>query len=305
MRTKFNYKMEEKDVSAILAADLHLREDQPICRTDDYFLAQERKIKYIKELQIKYKVPVLISGDIFHHWKPSPFLLAWALKNLPDNIICIPGQHDLPQHQIDLIYKSGLGVLERAGKIQLITNSFKFVQCNGFNVNGFPFGTKPFAAVRDVVIWHNLVWTGKTPWPGCEDPNADDVLDSYPNANLILTGDNHKQFIVKRNNQILVNPGSMMRMSADQDTHIPCVFLWSKKLNLVESVPLPIDLGVINREHIEEKEIRDKRINAFISRLSNSGEIGLSFEGNLNKFISANTLHKEVISIINQVVFGE
>jgi hypothetical protein len=44
--------------TAILTADWHLRDTQPICRTDDFWESQWIKANYIMELQRKYGCPV-------------------------------------------------------------------------------------------------------------------------------------------------------------------------------------------------------------------------------------------------------
>ena len=62
-----------------------------------------------------------------------------------------------------------------------------------------------------------------------------------------------------------MNPGSIYRMEASQENHKPRVYLWYAETNTVEPVYIPIESGVISREHLETKEERDIRINAFIS----------------------------------------
>ena len=67
-----------QQASAILCGDVHLREDSPICRTDDVWAAQWKKIDFISDLQKTHDCPVLCSGDLFDYWKPSPNLLTFA-----------------------------------------------------------------------------------------------------------------------------------------------------------------------------------------------------------------------------------
>ena len=45
--------------SAILTADWHLRDDQPICRTDDFWSTQWRKVNAVTELQTRHGCPVI------------------------------------------------------------------------------------------------------------------------------------------------------------------------------------------------------------------------------------------------------
>jgi DNA repair exonuclease SbcCD nuclease subunit len=287
----------QRKVSAILCSDFHLREDSPVCRTDSFFEAQAKKIKFIKDLQTQHNCPILMAGDLFHAWKSSPFLLAWAIQYLPDNIVAIPGQHDIPQHSMELLHKSGIYVLEQAGKIKLLRENESIV-FGGYTVHGYPFGSKPKKNEKEIALWHNLVWQGKMPWPGCTDPNADEVLDTYQNYALIVTGDNHKSFVVRDKDRLLVNPGSITRQNTDQVSHRPRVYLWYAETNTVEIEYLPISDGVISREHLDVVEKRDERIAAFISRLSNDWESDIDFEQNLERFFKENRVKQETKGII-------
>ncbi|KKL99820.1 hypothetical protein LCGC14_1810530, partial [marine sediment metagenome] len=82
----------------ILTSDWHLREDTPICRTDDFWSAQWNKVDQVMALQSKYDCPILHAGDLFHHWKPSPYLLSETIDHLQGSrFYTVYGQHDLPQ----------------------------------------------------------------------------------------------------------------------------------------------------------------------------------------------------------------
>jgi hypothetical protein len=293
-----------EDVDLIIAADLHIREDCPVCRVDSFFDAQAKKIKFIKDLQIKWKCPILVAGDIFHMWKPSPFLLAWSIEHLPDEMIVIPGQHDLPNHNIDLINKSGIFVLERAGKVKLLLDGDS-VDINGTTLYAYPFGSTPRKDVSGIALWHHLVWQGERPWPTCTDPNADDVLDEYSNFSMICTGDNHKSFVARQGKRVLVNAGSLTRQTADQVDHRPRVYLWSAATNHVTLVYIPIQDNVISREHIDKINERDDRIEAFVRSLSDEAGCDVNFEQNLEIFLKTNNIRTSVKQIIYKAMEQE
>lgn len=279
---------------AILTSDWHLREDQPICRIDNFWEEQWNKVRFVRDLQKKYKCYVLHAGDLFHHWKPSPFLLSNAISNLPEQFFTVYGQHDLPQRNLSLADKSGIYTLSTSGSV-----------CTGFGTN---FGEEPrkehliTIQGREILIWHKLVWTGKVPWPGCTDPTAESILDKYPMYSLILTGDNHLCFSININDRLLVNPGSLTRQTADQVDHRPRVYLWYSKTNAVEPIYLPIKEGVVSREHISHDEVRDKRIEAFVSKLNDEWESDLDFPHNLENFIKENNVDPKVVEIIRKAV---
>lgn len=283
-----------KNPDAILCSDIHLREDQPTCRTDDYQAAQWNKLGFIRNLQRKYVCDVYNAGDLFHHWKPSPGLLSWTIANLPNQFHTIYGQHDLPQHNFDLRNKSGIHTLETDNTLTVLD------ECH--------FGQEPkeesiirysgTSYRRSILVWHKMVWQGKKLWPGQTDPSAKRLLRRYPQFNLILVGDNHQPFVEEYEGRLLVNPGSMMRMTADQIDHKPRVYLWYAETNTVEPVYLPIEQGVISREHIDRTEKRDGRIDAFISKLDNDYKAAVSFEENLERFAKTNKVRESVMEIV-------
>jgi len=92
----------------------------------------------------------------------------------------------------------------------------------------------------------------------------------------------------------LVNPGSLMRSSADQIDHKPRVYLWWAENNQVEPVYLPVEQDVIDRTHIESQEVKDRRMESYISRMSEDVEIGLSFEENLKSYFAIKRIRKPV-----------
>lgn len=281
--------------SAILISDIHLRDDIPVSRTDDYEDAQWRKLDFISDLQKKYSCVVLHGGDLFHKAKPSPYLLRQAIIHMPKNFYSVMGQHDLVNHQIQLGDKSGILVLEAAGTITILN------ECH--------YGQEPkhgslmipnMNTDKTILVWHKMAYQ-TPPYPGATGGNAKHLLQKYP-YDLILCGDNHQTFVEEYEGRLLVNPGSMMRMTADQEDHKPCVFLWYAEDNTVQQVFLPIQKDVITREHIAKKEERDERLTAFIEKLDSDYEIGLSFEQNLEAFFGANKVKEDVKQIIYNAI---
>lgn len=296
LRTKTNM-----SPNIILCSDFHLREDQPICRTDDFWEAQWKDVDFISDLQKKYNCPVIHAGDLFDFWKPSPYLLSEAMHHLPKEFYTIYGQHDLPQHSLELAYKCGINTLLNAGKLTLLP--------------GIHWGQDPKTESdlfgEKILIWHVFNYQGKPPWPGCISSTASKLLNAFPQYDLIVTGDNHKSFVERMQDgvingkerfRLLVNPGSLNRQEADDIDNEPRIYLWYADTNTVESVYIPLEPNVISREHIELKEERDARIEAFISRLDGNWEASLSFEQNLEQFEKTNSVRKSVMDIVYKAI---
>lgn len=282
---------------SILCSDMHLREDAPKCFIGDWHQEQWKAVELIRSLQQTYKCPVIHAGDLFHYWKPSPALISQALFLLPQKFYTVYGQHDLPQHSLELRHKSGLHTLEVAGKIKVLS------ECH--------FGQEPKKISlffpnrnpdRKVLVWHHMTYI-TPPFPGAKpDGQAIEILKKYPQFDLIVTGDNHQSFSVKYKGRLLVNPGSMTRQKADQIDFQPRVALWYADTNTIEWVNLPIKENAISREHIDKQDKKQKRIEAFVSSLDIDWEREESFEKNLEIFKNKNRIRKSVLDIINKAI---
>ncbi len=315
----------KRKADAILVSDLHLTESAPIARTDDYIMAQANKLMFLRTLSVQNNnCPILCAGDVFDHWKASPWLCGFAIDYLPLPFVCIPGQHDLPMHSLEQFPKSALALLDNAFDRAYGDDPLFFVlRKEGVLISrgtlpslficGRPFGTlEDFTpdelgdefkfADRKILLLHELTWKGtRPPWsPGSlTDRQLLEKYGDYFYFDLIVTGDNHSPFISGESKQtMLVNPGSMMRMSADQADYKPHAYLYYAETNEIEAVPFPIERGAVSREHIEERETRDERISAYIERINKDWELGLSFRRNLESFFTENKTTKKVRALI-------
>jgi len=295
-RTKFG------KATAILTSDWHIRESIPECRTDNFMQAQWDKLLLINELYYSNgRIPILHAGDVFHHWKPSPYLLSNVVANLPFyddskeyGVIAIAGQHDLPQHNLELMYKSGIETLFSAGTMT--------------KASGGHFGSdKPHVielvdSEMVVGLWHKLIWEKRPPHWDKDGLTAKEVLEEFSEFDLIVTGDNHASFVVKHEGRLLVNPGCLTRQKASEANHKPKVYLWFEESNTVEPFLFPIGKKDVSREHIERREQRDARIEAFVERLSEEIEVGLDFKENIEMFIQKHNVKEQIKNIIYEAL---
>lgn len=293
-RTK---KKNPEKVHAILTADWHLREDTPVCRTDDFIAAQWDKVRQVRELQKEYGCPVYHAGDLFDHWKPSPALLSKCLQELPSSFYTVYGNHDLPQHSMELEYKSGVRTLIEAGKVRLLEEGhWDYPPEKGIVVPYFDENEE--LTGRLIAVWHTMVWTSKTPFPGAEEKDEGHrILKQYPQFDLIVTGDNHQSFVCKQGGRLLVNTGNLTRQTAGQKDFEPCVWLYDAEQNEVRAHYLDINEEAVSRLHIEKKEERDERIQAFVERLDTEWEGSLDFLKNLQRFAKENNINEKVMQI--------
>jgi len=305
MRTR-NKKI--KNIDAILTADWHIRATAPECRLDDFLSAMWRKVEAVFDLAKTHNCPILIAGDIGHrhqwpNWLIEKFIR--LINRYGATIYAIPGQHDLPQHNLALKQKSAYGILVEGNHI---IEDIKIIIHLGRKIDSFPFGIglrhsekkEPYIAMT-----HQMVIEGKPDWPGQQAYSAAGLLKKYPEYKLILSGDNHKAFTVKYKNRLLVNPGSLTRTTAIQADHKPRVYLWDSNANEVEAVYLPIDKDAIDKSHIDgylAPQQQDKRVSAYVDRLDQSYELSLSFENNLEAHMQTNNTETSVVGRVWQAV---
>lgn len=295
--------------AAVLIADTHIGDRVPVCRDpDEYHKAMFRKLDAIAELQDREQCPVLVAGDVFDRWMLPPWILREAIERIR-GWIAIPGQHDLPQHRLGAYGRSALSVLESAGCVKVLKRSSQEFEVPGWSIVGFPWGSElgPVSPLSDraVALVHRLVYPDKPPFPGAENTGSTALalLKKMKGFDLIVSGDNHETFYeVDHQGRTLINPGSMMRTTAAQAGHEPCAFLWYAEDNTIERVVLPHQRDVVSREHIEEVEKRDARIEAFISRLRADVDIGLDYRENLERYMSENEVPNPIREIIWEVM---
>lgn len=309
--------MRTEKPTAILSGDIHLRDDQPECRTDNYWKAQETKVHFLRELQeSNNNIPLLVAGDLFDKWNPSYELVTWAIENLPRYLVTVAGNHDLKNNSIALFRKTALAVLGASSRVfalyqggthDIAHSTHPLVRVYGFSLGEEARrGRRGSREVRSrIALVHDMVWQSKKPYPGAPPSGeASRYLKEHEGFDLVLTGDNHKCFTQKigDTNRLLVNTGSMMRMSADQSAYEPCVFLWYAEANEVEAVPLPIERGVVSREHIEKKKRHDDRVEAYVDRLREDVEIGLDFRQNMKEYLGSHRVRKGVREVIGEAM---
>lgn len=281
-----------KRADAILCGDVHLREDVPVCRTDDFLQSQAVKFNTINLLQQEHKCPVICSGDLFDNAKPSLWFASKVSEMMPQNFYTVYGNHDLPNHSLKEQSKCGIYNLWVNDKLNIL---------KGTHFNQIPIEPSITIKGRKILVWHVMTYKSELPYPGCTDLKARSILHKYPEYDLILTGDNHTPFTQTYQGRLLVNPGSMMRQTADQMDYKPAVWLYYAKTNTVEPVYLPINKDAVTREHLDVIEEKENRIMAFIETLNKEGLDFVNFKQNLKVFLQKNQTNEKVIDIIHKL----
>ena len=295
-----------KKADAILLSDWHIREDSTMCRTDNYWETQETKIDYIVNLAKQNSCPILCGGDLGHKAKWSCRLLEFIIDKFKGiEIIMVAGNHDLPEHRIEYWKESGIGVLHAAGAVNVIRVPKTINE--KFNLFPFQWGeevTEPekLNDLPNVAIIHQMIIENKLLWADQVAPKGHELLKKNTRYNLILTGDNHHAFVSEDDGRILVNPGSIMRMTAAQIDFKPRVYKWFADKNEIQVCYLPIEKDVVTADHIKKRKLSDDKIEKFAKRMSDNFEIDLSFEQNIENYFVVNRTKKAVKEKVFEVI---
>lgn len=262
--------------------------------------AQRRKLTYILDTMPE-GVPWLDAGDLFHSWKSAPeteILLLNLLYGVQFH--SIPGNHELPYHNADRLMQSSFSVLCAA---EIIDNAqFTAVPCAV--PKGFYSGESLRIGGLQIAIMHGMVWEDKPPLPGMEGCSAVEILREYPQYDVILTGHNHKTFVVEHEDRILVNPGSLMRSAIDQVDHRPCFFILYDDRS-VEPVYIPVDDDVFADDVYQRQEAHADRLQAFLERVQDTEGFSASFEDNLEIYCQRNGVKAGVREEISRALEGK
>jgi hypothetical protein len=312
---------------AILCADIHLSPHAPRCRAEDEWVpAVLKKLEAIRDLQALHGgIPTLCAGDVTDKWfleKGDQWFVTRVMQFMK-GWIAVPGQHDLPQHSLELYDKSWLATLEEAGCIYVSKEHYDYFINNTHYMQAFSWGrepeaysprelragtrTKPGTLIQDpkkIALIHRMVYQGKPPYPGADKDGgtAKALLRKMKGFDLIVSGDNHETFVEELNGRLLVNPGSMMRTSAKQEDHEPCVFLWYAEDNTVERVVLPHDRGAVSREHLNRAEAHDSRMSAFVEKLRGDVDLSVGFRENVMARVKSSEVSEGTKNIVTEVL---
>lgn len=169
-----------------------------------------------------YPLPLIIAGDLFDIPKPSPGLIRFAWELLPDRVYAVAGQHDLPNHSLEELDESGLGLLVTGGRVTMLDHNPTKIQ-GGVQLFGVSW-KRPvisgFSSMRSVAVIHRYCWKEGHSFPGCP---PDDHIDmqTHELEKLGYTsacfGDNHKGFSYAN----WVNCGIAIPRNADFKEYVP------------------------------------------------------------------------------------
>jgi hypothetical protein len=294
-------------VVAVLCSDIHLSLKPPSLRADepDWFEAMSRPLKEIRDLQKRFKVPVICAGDIFDHWKSLPELINFAIQELP-TMYAVPGQHDLPNHSYEDIEKSAYWTLVEAGRVSHIEPGHP-VEVGDLELHGFPWGfglkkpNSPNESLTKIAVVHQYVWTGTSKYPAATKETHVSASNKY-GYDVSVFGDNHIGFIKGS----LCNCGGLMRRAVPDLYHKPFVGVLTAdgviKKHLIDTSN---DIYCDSEDIINKTQLVD--VGKFTESLLGlrDSKDDLNFGQVLQRYCRKNKVSSRVSNIINAAVESE
>lgn len=195
-------------MSLLVLSDIHMSASKPAGRTGDYIADVDAKLHEVADLAREIKVEaVLCAGDIFHRSAPTLSVVArflTFLEWLDIRFITIPGSHDLVGNNLDVLYRTAIGLLDRLGLIELLTPVTKDVT----RVGSFVIGS-PYVDVPDIKLVHESI----VPEPVFGEYT---LLEDYEaRSRIVIVGHEHSGYDLKTiGDTTYVCPGSLVRTIA-------------------------------------------------------------------------------------------
>lgn len=289
----------KKDYIAVGFSDLHLTLHTPQCRQEqDWLAVQANYLSQIKALAGDTR-PVLFAGDLFDRWNPAAELIRFAIDELPTGMYCVPGQHDLPNHAMELMHKSGYGVLKACGKIEDISGRGVFLPdfflegCGWGQVsNGISDKARPSELC--VLVSHRYIWDKRE--NSFEGMKEDTQLHAFKKElwpfNAAIFGDNHKGFLASVNNFCSVlNSGTFIRRKSDEVNYVPRVGLL--QLNGEWRVHALDTSGDKFKPESEQRPEMPFNMRDFKNALETIGKVGFNFREAVENHLRSTDIDKQ------------
>lgn len=284
-----------------ILGDLHIRSSKPICRTDNYYEKQFEKLSQAFDSFTEQGCRLIIQpGDFFNNYGKDPYSIVYDMAaflmiyRIP--IYLVFGQHDVKFHNTHLT-DIPIQILNKTNLVYKLDNNpispdfytDEIIHMYGSNwkeswpekITRTRKESIKILATHEMIIKNKKLWSEQTNYKIarkiCEDSKFD----------LIVSGDNHQAFSFKNK---LINCGSLMRMSEDQQDHHPMYAIYDTKTKELITHEYDIDDPVTiiqkNEKKISKDEENEKR-KIFAKDLKSTIEKGeMNLRNNVNAVMS-------------------
>lgn len=293
---------------AIITADWHIRATRPRCRIDNDWLETQRKaLNQIVEISTKKKAPVMVVGDLFHSNSDTSFECIQMVQQMADKLgelYILAGNHDLPYHSSENLDKSAIGVLLNSNNVHLIKDyltKWNLEQEYPYIISAGNFDEED-DELAEIVFKHVLTIPSedKPDFVDCETPES--LLEKFPNAKWIFTGDYHHNFHYEKKGRHIVNSGCLLRQASDMKDYQCGVYFVDTDEEIVEFIPIIDNEDLIDDSYILQENERNERIESFVDKLRKTKGVSLDFIDNVQNEMKRNDFEPELKEVVEELL---
>ena len=296
--------MGDGKMKCVITADWHIRSNLPRCRKDEnWYETQEKALEQIRSFANEKKCPVFVVGDIFHSIGDTNFYCIQMIQKMArrtrEGLYVLAGNHDLLHHSSENLDRSAIGVLLRSKGVLKIKDYFIENEIEDFSAGNFDEETKD----AEIIFKHVLCFPDmKSLPPNVDALTAKDLLEEYPKAKWIFTGDYHKNFHYEKNGRHVVNPGCLLRQAVDFKNYQPGFYFVDTEKNIVEFNPIIDEEEFIDDSYILREKEKEQRIEAFANKIGEVESVSLDYSENVKKALLTSGLSEELTETINELM---
>lgn len=246
--------------SFIAFGDFHLTEKKPICRKEDDFIRTQRsKLELIVKYAKATNSTLICAGDFYDYWNHEGYELVNMVNSVLGNCTLwgVAGNHELPHHSMAQYHRTPLKA----------TMLWRLLTPNEW-IAGFSYGIPIAKTSSKVCVQHRMIYMSD-PIHGYEaeryDVHHEYERDEYKDYNVVITGDNHKPFIYRKDDKhVWVNCGCVYRTSVTEKDYEPSC--WRIILHDDDTVEVIRHKLVVNVDDVDRTEMYlDKVKDSFVS----------------------------------------
>ena len=249
----------------LITADWHIRSTVPSCieaTPEEWMNFQKESVNIVLKIAKENNVDEIdIGGDLFHSEQTASNECIYLLQdfaqeadklNIP--VYILAGNHDLPQHSSNNIPKAAIGVLLNSKSVRNMGKDTSYIKGCNFDEEDYGDAKMIFKHVLTIPS------KDKPDFIDCETPES--LLEKFPHAQFIFTGDYHKNFHYVSNHRHVINPGCLMRQAADFEDYTPGTYIVDTETENVYFVPIGPEQKFNHNGY--EKKALDQTIENFV-----------------------------------------
>jgi len=299
----------------LITGDWHITDKRPENRIDDYAESCFRKLRFIFDTVRKNDISTILQPGDF---TDSPFMSYTLLIRLINflneysdvDIFSLFGQHDLRYRTKENCVLSAIAAAcknvhlpDQRVRFETFKDNNVFISRSSYNESIPEVISEGF----NILVLHKMIIQDKL-WEGQTEFTPSLNFLRANKFDLICSGDNHQGFISdsKVLKKQLFNCGSLLRAKTDQINHQPFIVLYDTDTREYEKILIPIEPAenVFSLEKVVKEKEKNENLASFVTGLSESKEIGLKFEDNLNAYLNDNDIGHEIREIIDWAKIG-